>query len=249
MKKLMLFGWMLLPVAAGAYHFGPGQIDLLTDRAATSAREAESIASEAREIAARDGDEAARDKWEAAVEAYESALQTLPTGHVEEGRGLRLELAKARMFVDQLPEAHRDLITLVNEIEADTTPNAALLAQSRSALANAQYYATWLMRLEGAAREEWEPEIEAARQNYRFVAEAAREKGDEKTATLAEQDVESAVRLARMDLADLQGLPLPCQCKCKNGMCKGQKPGKRPSKSPKTGGGAGQGPLPDGSGS
>jgi hypothetical protein len=32
-----------------------------------------------------------------------------------------------------------------------------------------------------------------------------------RTATKHEEDLESAVRLARMDLKDLQGLPLPSQ--------------------------------------
>lgn len=211
MRKLLLFGWLLLPVAAGAYHYGPGQIELRADRAAESAREAESIAREARAIAARDGDEAARGTWAAAVEAYEVALQELPPGRTAESRALRLELAKARMFVSQLPEAHRDLIALVDELEAEPGADDALLSESRAALANAQYYRTWLMRLEGAPREEWEPEIEASRQNYRLVAETAAARGDTEVAARSGQDVEAAIRLARMELSDLQGLPLPSQ--------------------------------------
>jgi hypothetical protein len=73
-------------------------------------------------------------------------------------------------------------------------------------LARAQFFTTWLMRLEGLDRKEWEPEIEAARQNWRLLAEHA--------ATPAEKgrhqaDLEAAVRLARIELEDLQGLPLP----------------------------------------
>jgi len=211
MRKLLLFGWLLLPVAAGAYHYGPGQVELRADRAAESAREAASIAREAREIAARDGDEAARGTWAAAAEAYEVALQELPPGRTAESRALRLELAKARMFISQLPEAHRDLIALVDELESEPGADDALLSESRAALANAQYYRTWLMRLEGAPREEWEPEIEASRQNYRLVAETAAARGDTEVAARSGQDVEAAIRLARMDLADLQGLPLPSQ--------------------------------------
>jgi hypothetical protein len=211
MRKLLLFAWLLLPVAAGAYHFGPGQVELRADQAADSAREANALAKEARAIAARDGDEAARGTWAAAVEAYESALAALPPGHDAEGRVLRLEMAKARMFVSQLPEAHRDLISLVEELESASAPDAALLSETRAALANAQYYRTWLMRLEGAPRDEWEPEIEASRQNYRLAAEDASARGDVEVAKLTEQDLEAAVRLARMELSDLQGLPLPSQ--------------------------------------
>lgn len=211
MRRLLLFGWLLLPVAAGAYHFGPGQVALRADQASDSAREAATLAAEARAIAARDGDPEARGTWAAAVEAYERALAELPPGRDAEGRALRLELAKARMFVSELPEAHRDLISLLDELEADAVPDVALVSETRAALANAQYYRTWLMRLEGAPRDEWEPEIEASRQNYRLVAETAAARGDTEVARLSEQDVEAAVRLARMELSDLQGLPLPSQ--------------------------------------
>ncbi|MBL8863243.1 MAG: hypothetical protein JNK02_14700 [Planctomycetes bacterium] len=211
MRKLLLFTWLLLPVAAGAYHFGPGQVDLRADEAARWAREAASIAAEARAIAARDGDAAARGAWAQAVEAYEHAIAELPAGHPAQSRALRLELAKARMFVSQLPEAHRDLLALVDELESDPTAEPVLLGSARAALANAQYYRTWLLRLEGAPREEWEPEIEAARQNYRLVAETAAQRGDVELAKVSEADVEASVRLARLELSDLQGLPLPSQ--------------------------------------
>ena len=85
------------------------------------------------------------------------------------------------------------------------------MADARGALANAQYYTTWLMRLEGLSREEWEPEIEASRQNYKLLAEHAEEAGDEAAAEQARSDLESSIRLARMDLDELQGLPLPSQ--------------------------------------
>jgi len=72
-----------------------------------------------------------------------------------------------------------------------------------------------MMRLEGMPEEEWMPEIEASRQHYRQVAMAAEslpddEVGDE-LALRSRQDLEAAIRLARMDLSELQGLPLPRQ--------------------------------------
>ena len=63
----------------------------------------------------------------------------------------------------------------------------------------------------GPCREEWEPEIEAARQNYRLLAERAKLRGDAKLAKQCCEDLESAVKLARMDLQELQGIPLPNQ--------------------------------------
>lgn len=208
MRRLVLFGWLLAPVAGLAYHYGPGQDRLRDDAAAEAIELAESLASQARARAAESGDAAARGLWAEAERAYADALATLPNGRVEEARRLRLEQAKAQMFVSQLPDARRTLEGLVDELVADPEAPPELLDEARSALANAQYYTTWLMRLEGAPREEWEPEIEASRQNYKLVAERA-EPGEAKRA--ATENVEASIRLARMELEDLQGLPLPSQ--------------------------------------
>jgi hypothetical protein len=211
MRKLLLFVWLLIPVAAGAYHYGPGQDRMRGDRAAEAVSRAEAAASKARATAAKSGDDAARALWADAEEAYGEAIELLPQGSAAEARRLRLERAKAQMFVGKLPDARRDLAGLVDEVAGDPKPDAKLLDDARAALANAQYYSTWLLRLGGASREDWEPEIEAARQNYRLLAENAATSGDSKLAALTREDLESAVRLERMDLADLQGLPLPSQ--------------------------------------
>ena len=84
---------------------------------------------------------------------------------------------------------------------------------------------TWLMRLEGLGQDEWEPEVESARQTFKMLAEAAEKRGDAAAAAKFREDLESSVRLARMDLSELQGLNLPKQCKgCCS--CKGRKPSK-----------------------
>lgn len=211
MRKALVFVWLLIPVAAGAYHYGPGQERVRVDRAATAIERAEVAMKSARELAARDGDEAARESFKAAVALWSEAIDGLPAGHEVEARTLRLERAKAQMFTGELFEARRDLETLVTDLVADRASDPQLVADARDALANAQYYVTWLMRLEGAAREEWEPEIEAARQNYKLLAERAQDRADERLASVARENLESAIRLERMELSDLQGLPLPSQ--------------------------------------
>jgi hypothetical protein len=211
MRKALLFAWMLLPVAAGAYHFGPGQDRVRVDQAAEAALRAEEAANAAREIAAQEGDLAAHERWAEAEAAYSEAIELLPAGMVAQSRALRLERAKAQMFVSQLPEARRELEGLVREVSEDPAADRAIADGAREALANAQYYTTWLMRLEGASREEWEPEIEASRQHYKWLAEESARSGDMKLAAASRENLESAVRLARMDLTELQGLPLPSQ--------------------------------------
>ncbi|HPF15810.1 MAG TPA: hypothetical protein PLJ12_16215, partial [Planctomycetota bacterium] len=126
-------------------------------------------------------------------------------------RRIRLELAKLRMEHKQLPTAQRELSELVKELSEDETASPELLAEARRSYANAQYYITYLMRLEGYTREDWEPQIEISRQMYRLLAEQADQVGDDALALASREDLESTVRLARLDLQDLQGLPLPNQ--------------------------------------
>jgi len=188
--------WLALPVAAWAWHMGAGQDQVKLDEVAKQ------IAAEAA---------AAEEDYSTAVERYEEALKALPAGRTAEARKLRLEKAKAQMLAKQLPAANADLKSLVDELEADATADVALKSDAKSALASSQYYMTWLMRLEGMPPETWEPEIETARQHYKRLTEDAEARGDTAGATKHREDLESAIRLARMDLSELQGLPLPSQ--------------------------------------
>src|SRR5882724_1631147 len=197
MRTLVMVAWLLIPVGLAAYHYGPGQERLRLDDAADHLREADR--------------HAAHEEWAEAAESYDQALRLLPADRVQDARRIRLERAKAQMLARQLPAAHADLKALVEELKEDGKSDPKLLAEARSTLANSQYYMTWLMRLEGLPREVWEPEVEAARQTYRLLAEQSETAGDARTARKHEEDLESTVRLARMDLGELQGLPLPSQ--------------------------------------
>jgi hypothetical protein len=197
MRILLLTGWLLLPVIGAAWHYGPGQERMQLDRVASVLAEADKAA--------------AGEQWAKANDLYEEALRMMPADRIGDIRRVRLERAKAQMLAHKLPVARQDLKELVHEMEFDPSADKGLLAESRAALANAQYYTTWLMRLEGYHRDDWEPEIEAARQNFRLLAEQAESKGDTAAAKKHAEDLESAIRLARMDLGELQGLPLPQQ--------------------------------------
>ena len=198
MRILLLVIWMLIPVGAFAYHLGPGQSEMKRDAAAQLLADAEALV--------------ANEDWAAAQKLYEQALEQLPDDEVAIQRRVRLERAKCQLENKQLPEANQDLKVLVNELsEAKEEVDPNLLEESRNALACSQYYITWLMRLEGLPREEWEPEITASQQLFRLLAEQADEAGDLTLVIDRKKDLESAVKLARMDLGELQGLPLPSQ--------------------------------------
>lgn len=197
MRILLLAAWVLLLPVAFAFHLGPGQARTALDSTAARLAEADRRAAEK--------------NYAAAVEAYDDALKLLPAGHQAEGRKVRLERAKAMMLAHKLPEAHADLKVLVEELQDDPAADPGMLAAARSVLANSQYYITWLMRLEGQGRDAWEPEIDSARQTYKLLAEQAEGRGDPTAAWTYKEDLEASIRLARMDLSELQGLPLPSQ--------------------------------------
>lgn len=197
MRIFLLLVWLLIPIVAVAYHLGPGQERQTLDNVAA--------------ILADVKQHAAREQWNEVVEKCDSALAKLPKDRLAESRQLILERAKARMLAKQLPVAHEELRGLVDDLSADPSADPELLEEAQASLANARYYMTWLMRLEGKPAEEWEPEIEASRQTWRMLAEQAAAGGDEAEAERYREDLESTIRLARMELSELQGLPLPSQ--------------------------------------
>ncbi|MFP6876584.1 MAG: hypothetical protein VCA37_07120 [Roseibacillus sp.] len=194
MKTLLITLWCLLPIGLAAFHFGPGQ-DLLKfdDTEAQLAQAREAVANE---------------EWGEAVEAYQDALAKLPKQEKQLAYQIRLETAKAMMLNKQLPTARQDLAKLVTDLDDDEAAPQKLRDAARSALANARYYMTYLMKLEGLPDTAWEPEIEAARQEYKLLATSA---ANSELAKRSADDLESAIRLARMDPAELYGLPIPSQ--------------------------------------
>ena len=193
MQKIFIFIWLLIPFGAAAYHFGPGQQNLKYDQAANHIDLAEQ--------------HLALENFSAAVIELDNAIGSLPTEDISKITKLRLKKAKAQMQCSQLPQAYKDLENMLSEMNSDTDPK--VIAETKSTLANAQYYITWLMRLEGHSREIWEPVIESSRQNFYAASEFARTQANKESVDQLIQNLEASIKLARMDLEELQGLPLP----------------------------------------
>ena len=197
MRRLLIIGWLMLLPLGGLYHLVAGahhrEMDVIGD-----------ALDDARRLVVEED-------WHKAVPKFELALQNLPEELLTESRQLRLELAQAKMNAAKLPEAHGELKELLDELLADKTTDGQLEQQVRESLANSQFYMTWLMRLEGMPASKWEPEIESARQNYKMLAETAEQSGNNVAADKQKENLEASIRLARLDLGDLQGLPLPNQ--------------------------------------
>jgi hypothetical protein len=213
MRVWLIVTWLFVGLAGLVFHLGPGREleknDVLNSNVTQARLNVEG------------------ENWGQAIESFDAAIAGLSETQTDLQRQLRLEKAKAQMMDTQLPEARLALESLMQEIMDSGAGESKLAQETRLALASSQYYVTWLMRLEGVGRDEWEPEIEAARQNYRILSEIAEQEADASDAEKRREDLEAAVRLARMDLTELQALPLPSQCKgCKSGKCRGKRPGK-----------------------
>ena len=208
MKKLLLIVWLIAGAGIALWYFGPGTETLRREGAAAAGRRALHYQKEG--------------KPDLAASEFQKALALMPAGEAANRAGLRIGLARAQLHSSGLTEARADMESLVGELSASETPE--LLADARATLAETQYYNTWLLRLEGAPREIWEPEIESARQIFRNLAESPQQSSD--TNARAMRNLESAVRLARMEITELQALPIPKQCKG----CRSCKVGKKPKK-------------------
>jgi tetratricopeptide (TPR) repeat protein len=239
MKRIFLAVWLLIPLAGVIYHLSAGEHHQKMDVIGDHLRTAQSLAQ--------------KSEWSEAVGEFEKALEELPEDADSERRELRLEVALAKMNAAGLPEAHEDLKKLLDELndqEVKAPGDEAFEDRVRESLASAQYYITWLMRLEGLPREEWEPEIESSRQNYRLLAERAQQAGDSRAEARQLENLEASIRLARLELTDLQGLPIPSPCKCCcSGQCRARRQGPPKTGQTKDARGATAGPPADGKGS
>ena len=197
MRTILIVAWLFVGLTGVIYHLGPGQQQLELDHINSSLRQARHAVND--------------QQWVEAVRLFDQTISDLPTEKVQQARQLQLEKAKAQMMAKQLPDARKSLESLLADARNDVTSDPRFVAEVQSTLANSQYYMTWLMRLEGLPKSEWMPEIEAARQHYAQLASDAEEMGDIELSNRSKEDLESSIRLARMDLSELQGLPLPSQ--------------------------------------
>ena len=236
-KNLLILLWALAPVALLAYHFGPGQDGLAREEAKASIRAALNFE--------------AKKQWQQAIDSYNEALATLPDSESAKRHQLQLARANARPYIGELPEAMFEMEHLLDETSKSSDKD--LENKVRSSLASAQYYTGWLMRLELAEKKEWKEPLEKARQNFRLLAEQTA-KTDATASEDHQKNLEAVVRLARMDLSEVQALPLPKKCEGNKNVCskcRGQKKSNKPKdmKKKEDARGASVGKRPEGTGS
>ena len=227
MKKPLFILWLLVPVGVIAWHYGPGQAQLRRDFAGDKLRAARAVA--------------AAEDWGRAAALYGEAVKALPEDNVADRQRLQLAQATHRVRAGELIEGQEQLEELLSDLESREDRDPVLTASVRHELATAGYFTAWLMRLEGATVEEWKPEAERARQQYRLLAEQA-DATNAGQADAFKKNLEATIRLEQMDLSVLRSLPPPknCPCNCKNlsqrkrkqcqGRCQGAGKGKQKEK-------------------
>lgn len=191
MKKLLILSWLILPLIFATYHFTKGEKNITQDQAQA--------------IIEKAYDHYENEEYTQATDLFTKAIAKLTDNNLNLQRRLKLERAKARIQNSQLPKAREELQALIKDLGDDENADEKLLRDARSAFAYSRYYMTYLMKLESLPKEMWEPEIEAARQEYKLLAQQSQ--GDESQGYA--QDLESTIRLARADTDDLTGRAIP----------------------------------------
>lgn len=283
MSRIAWTCWALIPVAALAYHFGPGQKAYAYDRAAglqsraTSAEKGAAAAqgeaykahlaaidarraaflSQAPEDAAKAKTAteaearayaAAGEAWKKASDAFGQILNVLnDTPGVPADDLARIRWAKSRAEVrsGDIGKGATELEDLLDEFETRGQGDCELARSTREELATAYYYGARLLRLAGRPAEEWRAVSGQARQQFRFLAEQSKARGDDQAAANNQRNVELVLNLEQSALIDIQGRPLPKQSPSK---CEGMKPGngkKKSNRPPKQKDGRGAGGVGD----
>ena len=160
MRKFFTLLWLLFPVGVVYYHFNEGQSQLAREQARdhlTRIRELE---------------RAKEPDWPVIVEEYDTLAGMLPPNERPTVRHqIRLAKAKAKVEMLDVAGAIADLSQLLKESAAADGEDGATTRAVRETLGKAYFYATSLLKANGATEEEWRPYAERTRQVFRYLAE------------------------------------------------------------------------------
>jgi len=159
-KKTLVLLWMLFPVAVAVYHFNEGQKQQMREQAYL------------RLLEIRRMESADEPNWEEIINQYGLLAQELPPN--EDPLVLyqiQLAVAEARLEMLDLDAVIGDLTRLLQETAMVYGENAPITRGVREQLGKAHYYATWVLKTNGAPESQWRPFAERARQLFRFLAE------------------------------------------------------------------------------
>lgn len=160
MRKLFTLLWLLCPVAGVWYHFSEGENQTVRVKAR---KHIESI---------RKLETAKEPDFAQIIEEYDKLGSELPSDVEPLVRHqIRLAKAKARLEMLDVAGATDELSQLLRESVQAHGEDASVTRAIRETLGKAYYYATTLLKANGAAESEWRPYAERTRQIFRFLAE------------------------------------------------------------------------------
>jgi len=160
MRKFFTLLWLLFPVAVLYYHFNQGQDQIAREKARVHVANIRAM------------EQLKEADWPTIIEEYDKLTSELPAD--EQPRVLhqiRLAKAKARLQMLDVAGAIDDLTTLLQEAAMVHGDDAKITRAVRETLGKAHYYATSLLKANGAAEDEWRPYAERTRQIFRYLAE------------------------------------------------------------------------------
>ena len=160
MRKFFTLLWLLCPVGVVYYHFNEGQAQLAREQARDHLLRIRAL------------EQAKEPDWPTIVEEYDRLAAELPPGERPTVRHqVRLAKAKAKVEMLDVAGAIGDLSQLLKESAAVDGEDGATTRAIRETLGKAYFYATSLLKANGATEEEWRPYAERTRQVFRYLAE------------------------------------------------------------------------------
>jgi len=160
MRKFFTLLWLLFPVAVLYYHFNQGQTQLAREQARIHVGQI------------RELERAKEPNWELIVEEYDKVAAELPKDERPLVKHqIRLAKAKARLEMLDVVGSINDLTELLQEAAQVHGDDAKTTRAIREMLGKAHYYATYLLKTNGASEDEWRPFAERTRQIFRYLAE------------------------------------------------------------------------------
>ena len=160
MRKFFTLLWLLFPVAVLTYHFNAGPRQIAREKANAHVSNIRAL------------EKAKEPDWETIVAEYDKVVTELPKDEDPLVlHQIRLAKAKARLEMLDVAGSIEDLTALLQETAQVHGEDAKVTRATREMLGKAHYYATYLLKTNGAAEEEWRPFAERTRQLFRFLAE------------------------------------------------------------------------------
>ena len=207
LKPAIWSAWLLLPLAGLAYHVGAGEPHIQRDDANELVRAADAILARdttvdptTGSVLDRKGRQEAKAKMHTdAAGKLAAARAALPDRDSTMKLDLRLLETQHRIDAGEWLESQAVLQGLLGEYEAFGR-NASRIDEIRNDLGRISYYIAFAMRKEGAPEEDWRPESDIARQQFRHLAEVI---GGEKLEEY-KRDLETVIRFQRLTGDEVQ---------------------------------------------